>query len=84
MNVKIGAEAALFPEKEYIKGIFVAVYPPNHEESNETRTLFRPVVATCVLHHRLNMELEFQSLFGLHVHIYVLIGCGRKVIGSIQ
>jgi hypothetical protein len=25
MNVKIGAEAALFPEKEYIKGIFVAV-----------------------------------------------------------
>jgi hypothetical protein len=26
MNVEIGAEAALFPEKEYIKGIFVAVY----------------------------------------------------------
>jgi hypothetical protein len=26
MNVKIGAEAALFPEKEYIKGIFVAVH----------------------------------------------------------
>ena len=25
MNVKIGAEAALFPEKEYISGIFVAV-----------------------------------------------------------
>jgi hypothetical protein len=25
MNVKIGAEAALFPEKEYIIGIFVAV-----------------------------------------------------------
>ncbi len=25
MNVKIGAEAALFPEKEYIKGDFVAV-----------------------------------------------------------
>jgi hypothetical protein len=24
MNVEIGAEAALFPEKEYIKGIFVA------------------------------------------------------------
>jgi hypothetical protein len=27
MNVEIGAEAALFPEREYIKGIFVAVYP---------------------------------------------------------
>ncbi len=26
MNVEIGAEAALFPEKEYIKGIFVAVH----------------------------------------------------------
>jgi hypothetical protein len=25
MNVEIGAEAALFPEKDYIKGIFVAV-----------------------------------------------------------
>jgi hypothetical protein len=29
MNVEIGAEAALFPEKEYIKGIFVAVCPYN-------------------------------------------------------
>ncbi len=26
MNVEIGAEAALFPEKEYMNGIFVAVY----------------------------------------------------------
>ncbi len=26
MNVEIGAEAALFPEKKYISGIFVAVY----------------------------------------------------------
>jgi hypothetical protein len=25
MNVEIGAEAALFPEKEYMSGIFVAV-----------------------------------------------------------
>ncbi len=25
MNVEIGTEAALFPEKEYISGIFVAV-----------------------------------------------------------
>ncbi len=27
MSVEIGAEAALFPEKEYINGIFVAVCP---------------------------------------------------------
>ncbi len=26
MNMEIGAEAALFPEKEYINGIAVAVY----------------------------------------------------------
>ncbi len=26
MNVEIGAEAALFPEKEYISSIFVAVW----------------------------------------------------------
>jgi hypothetical protein len=26
MNVEIGAEAALFPEKEYTSGIFVAVH----------------------------------------------------------
>jgi hypothetical protein len=26
MNVEIGAEAALFPEKQYINGIFVAVW----------------------------------------------------------
>ena len=26
MNVEIGAEAALFPEKEYISGIFLAVF----------------------------------------------------------
>jgi hypothetical protein len=26
MNVEIGTEAALFPEKEYINGIAVAVY----------------------------------------------------------
>jgi hypothetical protein len=28
MNVEIGAEAALFPEKEYTSGIFVAVLIP--------------------------------------------------------
>ncbi len=29
MNVEIGAEAAQFPEKEYISGIAVAVYSLN-------------------------------------------------------
>ncbi len=30
MNVEIGAEAAQFPEKEYIDGIAVAVHLPLH------------------------------------------------------
>jgi hypothetical protein len=30
MNVEIGAEAALFPEKEYINGIAVAVHSKTH------------------------------------------------------
>ncbi len=35
MNVEIGAEAALFPEKEYIKGIFVAVCQSVYVQSSE-------------------------------------------------
>ncbi len=34
MNVEIGAEAALFPEKEYINGIFVAVQADNFQLLN--------------------------------------------------
>jgi hypothetical protein len=33
MNVEIGAEAALFPEKEYISGSFVAV--PNAQGTHQ-------------------------------------------------
>jgi hypothetical protein len=35
MNVEIGAEAALFPEKEYINGIFVAGWPISVSESSQ-------------------------------------------------
>jgi hypothetical protein len=31
MNIEIGAEAALFPEKEYVLGIFVAVHSVGFE-----------------------------------------------------
>jgi hypothetical protein len=37
MNVEIGAEAALFPEKEYISGIFVAVHQTKPYETMEWR-----------------------------------------------
>jgi hypothetical protein len=33
MNVEIGTEAVQFPEKEYIKGIFVAVYHTETERA---------------------------------------------------
>ncbi len=36
MNVEIGAEAALFPEKEYINGIAVAVLG-NNQTDQKTR-----------------------------------------------
>jgi hypothetical protein len=40
MNVEIGAEAALFQEKEYISGIFVEVHvPPGDLGSNETKNV---------------------------------------------
>jgi hypothetical protein len=37
MSVEIGAEAALFPEKEYINGIFVAVHCSNREKSKSQK-----------------------------------------------
>jgi hypothetical protein len=48
MNVEIGAEAALFPEKENINGIFVAVWddfldssmPPKFCPKIDVNTLF--------------------------------------------
>jgi hypothetical protein len=41
MNVEIGAEAALFPEKEYINGIAVAVWAPLvNQQGIGTETIF--------------------------------------------
>ncbi len=41
MNVEIGTEAAQFPEKEYINGIFFAVYSPNIQNAPRTSNLIR-------------------------------------------
>jgi hypothetical protein len=40
MNVEIGAEAALFPEKEDISGIFVAVQRTPHDRNLPQVELF--------------------------------------------
>ncbi len=38
MNLEIGAEAALFPEKEYINGIFVAVQAKRSSTQSKCQT----------------------------------------------
>ncbi len=40
MKVEIGAEAALFPEKEYISGIFLAVYENCTEKEKKSELTF--------------------------------------------
>ena len=56
MNVEIGAEAALFPEKEYMKGIFVAAQPARrvcstlslpHPELSDTFVSMQSVAQSC-------------------------------------
>ncbi len=37
MNVEVGTEAAQFPEKDYINGIFVAVYSIENKWSKDDR-----------------------------------------------
>jgi len=52
MNVEIGAEAALFPEKEYINGIFIAVwliYEGNSEDHKILRLSKIVVYVFCII-----------------------------------
>jgi hypothetical protein len=51
MNVEIGAEAALFPEKEYINGIAVAVHHrgPSPCVKSETHTKRQATQHDCLL-----------------------------------
>jgi hypothetical protein len=41
MNVKTGAQAALFPEKEYISGIFLAVCEPHYSKGRVCREVIK-------------------------------------------
>ncbi len=38
MNVEIGADAVLFPEKEYVSGIFVAVHSKSDNKKMPPKT----------------------------------------------
>jgi hypothetical protein len=56
MNVKIGTEAAQFPEKEYINGIFLAV---NH-------ITFRPILSDATVPLKnIWQHFEFIAVFSL-------------------
>ncbi len=74
MNVEIGTEAAQFLFWEYINPNFFAVLP--RKEKNVLYRHDEPNEPTKGRTHRLNMEVDNQSLFGLHVtwcaHLYSL------------
>ncbi len=49
MNVEIGAEVALFPEKEYISGIFLAVQWSRYKKTAQLAQLDQGL-ACCIVH----------------------------------
>ncbi len=48
MNVEIGVEATLFPEKEYIKGIFVAVTSRRFQPTSPKQYFFIASIYVCL------------------------------------
>jgi hypothetical protein len=56
MNVEIGTEAALFPEKECISGIFVAVHIILMQNSQQLSLL---IWLFLILSYRLSILLSF-------------------------
>ncbi len=68
MNVEIGAEAALFPEKEYIKGIFVAVYlmTPGMAKSSIWLFMMMPVEGD------MNLQPQIRLMLAVTAHAWSL------------
>ncbi len=63
MNVEIGAEAALFPEKEYIYGIFVAVWGPAPSLSSDMPLLLHFIKLTNNEHFLQQCQRQVLFLF---------------------
>ncbi len=63
MNVEIGAEAALFPEKEYILGIFVAVWNENIKKNHALCSLVMDSSPHPTVSYAAIMAASFPSLF---------------------
>jgi hypothetical protein len=60
MNVEIGAEAALFPEKEYISGIFIAV----HNSIYPGCGVVNPLGVTATSTRIMGVNTSTSTLFG--------------------
>jgi hypothetical protein len=72
MNVEIGAEAALFPEKEYINGIAVAVHLCSHLP--EEISLFQWKVSRDILKNQKPPEtLIYAYIYCIHTYQNIAI-----------
>jgi hypothetical protein len=60
MNVDIGAEAAQFPEKEYINGIAVAVYESNHYFTFHSIYSLRTYSITLLTSHASTLSANYR------------------------
>jgi hypothetical protein len=71
MNVEIGAKAVLFPEKEYISGIFVAVWPTTYRKMEKSHDGER--AWSYIIHSILSADIFslLPSLFGVIFEINV-------------
>ncbi len=63
MNVEIGAEAAQFPEKEYINGIAFAVYKSTSFPTNRTPKNVGTIL--CMSTGRFGVSLRVAQHFGI-------------------
>ncbi len=61
MNVEIKAEAALFPEREYIKGIFVAVHTANEGSVRFQYKCLVPLYVHCIPRNETVRPRHFQN-----------------------
>jgi hypothetical protein len=73
MNVEIGAEAALFPGKEYINGIAVAVCMPTLALMADLRLLMRSSCSLISLRTRFSCNPADQYLMSVLKHFYNII-----------
>jgi hypothetical protein len=85
MNVEIGAEAAQFPEKECINGIFLAVHHchhqpyhlPSHQSLPKIRIIFYHCQVEKSLFNRTHLSLQYSgTIFDLSLSCKAIVFVG--------